>query len=238
MGGTRAAVERGCPKGRQPGDSKRPAARAPTPPPRELLATSGASGLGHSNPRQKIQYHLKLKQVREGAGGRKAAAPGANHCLPRHHKHESAWNPPPKSTPTHPTPHPCPAWPPCPPQELEELRHECTLLLREKFQLEQCVRYLAVRARVPLALEPNAAGTGARSPLAKVQPGSLAGSVLFSTPIGQKSMRLGGRGRAADEGTVYNSPKVRARRPDRGPLGAAWGLHYRGPAHHLVLRAP
>lgn len=52
---------------------------------RELLGTT-SSGLGHSNPRQKIQYHLKLKQ------------------------------------------------------ELEELRHEATVLLRERFHLQQCVR--------------------------------------------------------------------------------------------------
>jgi hypothetical protein len=112
-----------------------------------------------------------------------------------------------------------PPTPPRPSQELEELRHECTLLLREKFQLEQCVRYLAVRARVPLAMERNAAGTGERSPLAKVQPGSLAGSVLFSTPIGQRSMRLGGRGRCADEGTIYNSPKVGRRRGGKSWAG-------------------
>ena len=118
---------------------------------RELLATGSASGLGHANPRQKIQYHLKLKQ------------------------------------------------------ELEELRHECTLLLREKFSLEQCVRYLAVRARVPLALEANASGTGERGALEKVQPGSLAPSVLFSTPLAQRSMRLSGRGRGAEDGTVYGS---------------------------------
>ena len=42
--------------------------------------------MGHNNPRQKIQYHLRLKQ------------------------------------------------------ELEEMRHECMLLLRERFHLEQCVR--------------------------------------------------------------------------------------------------
>jgi len=54
-------------------------------PVRELLGTS-SSGLGHSNPRQKIQYHLKLKQ------------------------------------------------------ELEELRHEATVLLKERFHLQQCIR--------------------------------------------------------------------------------------------------
>jgi hypothetical protein len=50
-----------------------------------MLGT-GTNGLGHSNPRQKIQYHLKLKQ------------------------------------------------------ELEELRHEATVLLRERFHLQQCIR--------------------------------------------------------------------------------------------------
>lgn len=43
-------------------------------------------GLGHGNAKQKIQYHLRLKE------------------------------------------------------ELEELRHQCLLLLRERFQLEQCIR--------------------------------------------------------------------------------------------------
>ena len=43
-------------------------------------------GLGHGNARQKIQYHLRLKE------------------------------------------------------ELEELRHQCLLALRERFQLEQCIR--------------------------------------------------------------------------------------------------
>ena len=45
-----------------------------------------ASLQGHANHRQKIQYHLRLKQ------------------------------------------------------ELEELRHECMVLLRDKFHLEQCLR--------------------------------------------------------------------------------------------------
>eukprot|EP00882_Tetradesmus_deserticola_P023812 GHRQ01025943.1.p2 GENE.GHRQ01025943.1~~GHRQ01025943.1.p2 ORF type:complete len:114 (-),score=38.68 GHRQ01025943.1:368-709(-) len=59
---------------------------------REMLGT-GSNGLGHSNPRQKIQYHLKLKQ------------------------------------------------------ELEELRHEATVLLRERFHLQQCIRYAGGRGR-------------------------------------------------------------------------------------------
>lgn len=49
------------------------------------------SGLGHNNHKQKIQYHLRLKQ------------------------------------------------------ELEEMRHECTVLLRDKFQLEQCIRWVLRR---------------------------------------------------------------------------------------------
>ena len=49
----------------------------------ELVDTHG---LGHSNGKQRIQYHLRLKE------------------------------------------------------ELEELRHECMVLLRERFQLEQCIR--------------------------------------------------------------------------------------------------
>ncbi|KIZ05539.1 hypothetical protein MNEG_2426 [Monoraphidium neglectum] len=54
-------------------------------------------------------------------------------------------------------------------------------------------------------MERNLEGTAERAPLDKVQPGSLAGSVLFSTPIGARSMRLGGRGRGAEEGTVYDA---------------------------------
>ena len=44
------------------------------------------AGLGHSNPAQKIQYHLRLKL------------------------------------------------------QLEQMRHQCTLLLKDRFRLEQCVR--------------------------------------------------------------------------------------------------
>lgn len=53
-------------------------------------------GLGHNNSKQRIQYHLRLKQ------------------------------------------------------ELEELRHECMQLLRERFQLEQCIRcFLALPPDLP-----------------------------------------------------------------------------------------
>lgn len=50
------------------------------------MGTTAPGVLGHNNSKQKIQYHLRLKQ------------------------------------------------------ELEEMRAECTVLLREKFALEQCIR--------------------------------------------------------------------------------------------------
>lgn len=53
----------------------------------DLQELTDAGALGHNNPKQKIQYHLRLKQ------------------------------------------------------ELEELRNECTVLLRERLHLEQCIRY-------------------------------------------------------------------------------------------------
>jgi hypothetical protein len=54
----------------------------------EAALSAEKAALGHGNQRQKIQYHLRLKQ------------------------------------------------------ELEEMRHECTVLLRERFHLEQCIRYV------------------------------------------------------------------------------------------------
>lgn len=44
------------------------------------------------------------------------------------------------------------------------------------------------------AMEANMLGTAQRRPIDRVQPASLAGSVMYSTPIGQRSMRLGGGG--------------------------------------------
>ena len=41
-------------------------------------------------------------------------------------------------------------------------------------------------------------------------PSSLAGSALYSTPIGQKTMRLSARGKIAEAGTVYQGGKVGA----------------------------
>ncbi|GFH25807.1 uncharacterized protein HaLaN_23835 [Haematococcus lacustris] len=117
---------------------------------KEIMGTSTSSALGHNNNKQKIQYHLRLKQ------------------------------------------------------ELEEMRHECTVLLRERFHLEQCVRYLAVRARINSApVDLNAMGTAERRAVDRIAPDSLAPSAMFLTPIGQKSMRSAARARGSDVGTVY-----------------------------------
>lgn len=117
----------------------------------------GTSGMGHNNPRQKIQYHLRLKQ------------------------------------------------------ELEEMRHECMLLLRERFHLEQCVRYLAVRSRFPVPGKGQATAQGgadSRSPLEKnpVQPASLRRHHLYATPVSRRSLMLAGRGKQAlQEGQAWQS---------------------------------
>ncbi|KAL6748871.1 eukaryotic translation initiation factor 3 subunit 8 N-terminus-domain-containing protein [Haematococcus lacustris] len=117
---------------------------------KEIMGTSTSGALGHNNNKQKIQYHLRLKQ------------------------------------------------------ELEEMRHECTVLLRERFHLEQCVRYLAVRARINSApVDLNAMGTAERRAVDRIAPDSLAPSAMFLTPIGQKSMRSAARARGSDVGTVY-----------------------------------
>ena len=82
-------------------------------------------------------------------------------------------------------------------------------------------RYLSARARLPVApaaLPLSFIGTAAAAPGTEraaaaqaIMPSSLAQSVLFSTPIGQKSMRLGARARGCEEGTVYSTGKVRER---------------------------
>ena len=116
--------------------------------------------MGHNNPRQKIQYHLRLKQ------------------------------------------------------ELEEMRHECMLLLRERFHLEQCVRYLAVRSQFPVAGRGRSAAQGgadSRSPLEKnpVQPASLRRHHLYATPVSRRSLMLAGRGKQAlQEGQAWQSKVI------------------------------
>ncbi len=96
-------------------------------------------------------------------------------------------------------------------QELEEMRHECMLLLRERFRLEQCVRYLAVRSHFPVPGKDQPSGQGggqSRSPLEKnpVQPASLRRHHLYATPVSRRSLMLAGRGKQAlQEGQAWQS---------------------------------
>lgn len=106
------------------------------------LLTSNNSVLGHHNPKQKIQYHLKLKQ------------------------------------------------------DFEELKRECTNLLKEKFYLEQCIRYLSSVG----ALEAIQSSPG--EPLRNNQiyvPASLAGNVMTLTPTSKNQLKWAGRGTAAKQ---------------------------------------
>jgi hypothetical protein len=80
-----------------------------------------------------------------------------------------------------------------------------TLLLR---------RYLASRCDDPLLMGGKEGGgatsmtAGRRPGAVQLQPSSLAGSVLYSSPLSARSLSLSGRGKLADRGTVYTS-KVR-----------------------------
>eukprot|EP00884_Botryococcus_braunii_P011990 jgi/Botrbrau1/20792/Bobra.0156s0022.1 len=121
----------------------------------ELLVkpvVGSSTALGHNNPKQPIQYHLRLKQ------------------------------------------------------ELEEMRREFTLLVKDNFQLEQCIRYLAAASadssKLPFLTEQR------RSTIARLgaQPSSLVQSPLFATPLGRNSMLRAGRSRiAAELGTPWQS---------------------------------
>ena len=88
----------------------------------DLIEINNSLSIGHNNSKQKIQYHLRLKQ------------------------------------------------------ELEEMRTELTILLKDRFLLEQCIRYLSAKNGVRASVSAST---------------SLAPSTLFTTPIAQKHMRLG-----------------------------------------------
>lgn len=55
-----------------------------------------------------------------------------------------------------------------------------------------------------------AESSSVRSAMDAVMPDSLAQSALYATPIGQRTMRLSGRGRSSETGTVYSGTKVGA----------------------------
>eukprot|EP00210_Caulerpa_lentillifera_P003231 g3086.t1 len=91
--------------------------------------------------------------------------------------------------------------------ELEELRKQYTVLSREKFKLEQAVRYLAARADLmngyPIY---DVSGTGIRHPSAAVAPASTKESVVLSTPTAKKHMKWASRGRGTTKGmSAYKS---------------------------------
>lgn len=74
-----------------------------------------------------------------------------------------------------------------------------------------CARYLASRCDDPLLLDRSGGGQHPgrlRSGAVRLQPASLTGSVLYSSPLSARSLSLSGRGKLADRGTVYTS-KVR-----------------------------
>jgi hypothetical protein len=173
-------------------------------------------------------------------------------------------------------------------QELEELRHEATVLLRERFHLQQCIRcsrpasnslpahynapfaclagldpfvanycemswvesykplkqqqrvydtpgtvhccgcrYLKSRCDDPMLLDrQNPTGSASKRPGGvRLQPASLTGSVLYSSPLSARSLSLSSRGKLADRGTVYTS-KVRA------ASGSLWCTCSRSAAQH------
>ena len=65
--------------------------------------------------------------------------------------------------------------------ELEDMRASMGALLAEKFTLEQCVRYLAVKGCF-VPGEASVASSGVRSALDSLAPGSLREPVLASRP--------------------------------------------------------
>lgn len=92
--------------------------------------------------------------------------------------------------------------------ELEELRKQYTVLARDKFKLEQAIRYLAARADLmsgyPIS---DVSGTGIRHPSAAVAPDSTQASVVLSTPTAKAHMKWASRGR----GTTRNMNAYKTR---------------------------
>ena len=100
-------------------------------------------------------------------------------------------------------------------QELVKLRAEATTLLRERFALEQCVRFLAARAL----------GADSARAAASLPPSSLAGSPLMVTPGSKDAAARAGRGAyalsaVAGGRAAVGSSKVAAH-PNREALAAS-----------------
>lgn len=92
--------------------------------------------------------------------------------------------------------------------ELEEMRQQYTILSREKFKLEQAIRYMAARADL-MSGNPvvNISGTGIRSPSAALAPASTKHSVVLSTPTAKKHMKWASRGRGTTKAMSAYKPR-------------------------------
>ncbi|CAD7702724.1 unnamed protein product [Ostreobium quekettii] len=82
-------------------------------------------------------------------------------------------------------------------QELEELHKDVSVLLREKFKLEQCIRYLAARCQLyqGYCVGEDVSGQGAQRAAQETRPGSAQSS--GSSSVASKSRKTIGRGVAA-----------------------------------------
>ncbi|GAB4818018.1 hypothetical protein N2152v2_005064 [Parachlorella kessleri] len=58
--------------------------------------------------------------------------------------------------------------------ERDQLRQECHAALRQRFRLQQCIRFLAAKAHLPVAVRLSATGRPRQDPLAAVLPAALA----------------------------------------------------------------
>jgi cell division septum initiation protein DivIVA len=91
--------------------------------------------------------------------------------------------------------------------QAEEMRGEATAALREKFALEQCVRFLAVKAQLPEAVDEHrgAAGMAPRAAVDTLQPESLA------RQAGGAGARGGGGGGAQSRAGAAEGEDIEAR---------------------------
>lgn len=92
--------------------------------------------------------------------------------------------------------------------ELEEMRQQYTILSREKFKLEQAIRYMAARADL-LNGNPTSdvTGTTTRNPSAAVAPASTKDSVVLSTPTAKKHMKWASRGKGMTKNMSAYKPR-------------------------------
>eukprot|EP00803_Ostreobium_quekettii_P007766 evm.model.scf_79.8 EVM.evm.TU.scf_79.8 scf_79:58230-67507(+) len=81
-------------------------------------------------------------------------------------------------------------------QEMEVLLNECAVLQKDKFQLEQCIRYLAARCQLYQGYCAGEDVTGRRS-AHEMRPGSALSTSSCSASAGGKSRKKGGKGTAS-----------------------------------------